>query len=192
MKQILLALLILYTSCITYLYFFWTTPSWWGAHRGEEEKSILVSNHTCDVKKQMIEVEWESMNPLLHNGQIVEMWKNYYECGNPLKRGDVVYFDSIITNGPVVKKVEILPWDRVDFRDQEMLINHTIFKNSVWEIYSFSPKEQNVIFQYLTDGYVREDTFFIFWDNIKDSIDSRIYGWVSAENFLWKFIIDEK
>lgn len=75
------------------------------------------------------------------------------------------------------------------FENGKMILNWETLKNSAWQEYNFSQKEIKTMFPFVQNWYMQSGSYFIFWDNVTNSIDSRVYGWVWSEDFLGKFLI---
>ena len=140
------------------------------------------------IEEIIEKVDGVSMEPLVKDWVSLKLLKNYYQCEWKLERWDLVYFDSIITHWAVIKKLSVLPGDIVKFENGNMFLNWEILSNSIWEKYIFSDQEIQKISWYTPNWTLQEWAFLIFWDNINSnqSRDSRAFGPVSSEYFLWK------
>ena len=153
-------------------------------------KSIITQEVQKDCKTSIwkYNIIWTSMQPLIKEWSIVDVEDKYYECWKEIKRWDIVevhfwYWDKMI------KKLAWLPNDLISFNDKwNILINWEILKNSKNEKYVFSSDEIWNITPHVINWKLREDWFLIFWDNITNSIDSRIFWPVAKQALKWKVI----
>lgn len=149
----------------------------------------IAKKENCKIEEILEQVDGVSMEPMIRNWEKLKLLKNYYQCEWKLQRWDLVYFDSIITHWAVIKKLSVLPGDIVKFENGKMILNWEKLKNSAWQEYNFSQKEIKTMFPFVQSWYMQSGSYFIFWDNVTNSIDSRVYGWVWSEDFLGKFLI---
>lgn len=151
----------------------------------------VISSETkkseCNIETKEVQVEWISMEPFIKNGETTTVDYGYYHC-NDIVRWDLVIYKSTLTTWPVIKKLIAIPWDVIFFENRNMILNWKILSNSIWEKYIFSDQEINRISWYTPNWTLQENAFLIFWDNINSnqSRDSRAFGPVSSEYFLWK------
>ncbi len=137
----------------------------------------------CKTTVNTYNITWVSMQPLILDNSQVQVEDKYYECQKNIKRWDIVevyfwYWDKMI------KILKWLPNDLISFdKSWKMLVNWEILKNSKWEEYIFSTEEINNINSFVINWKLRSDAFLIFWDNTKNSIDSRNF-WPIAKDAL--------
>ena len=143
----------------------------------------------CFQKEEKI-IQGDSMAPMLANGESIILLGDYYKCGYPVERGEVVAHNYGGHENPLIKVVKATSADKVEIFGGRLKINGEIMKNSVGQEYNFTEKEREIMGLYIKDGRIPQDSFLIFGDNIGDSADSRKFGAVSAEDFLGKFIIN--
>ena len=127
-----------------------------------------------------IRVESVSMEPTLYAGNFVVVSKLAYQFVEP-SRGDVIVFryPPNPEQDPYIKRVIGLPGDRVDVRDEEVLINGI----RIAEPYLDSPTRQG------GDWIVPPDSLFVMGDNRNNSSDSRSWGVVPKENVIGKALV---
>ncbi len=73
------------------------------------------------------------MQPLVAHGKKVTVALNYYNHGqNTMKSGDVIVFENPFTKDMVIKKLAIVPGDKIvtDEKTGIIQINGQTFKNS--------------------------------------------------------------
>jgi hypothetical protein len=150
-----------------------------------EDKKDKVECKTKDVEYT---VSWNSMEPMLKNNSKVKVIDNYYKCSPNVSRWDVVIYNWYPWENSLIKRVRALPWDKisVDSKTWELKINWEVLKNSKKEVYKFSVAEITFLKLYINNGLLQNWAYFIFWDNITNSIDSRKFWAVSIEGFSWK------
>jgi hypothetical protein len=60
--------------------------------------------------------------------------------------------------------------------------------NSLWNSYHFTSEEQKMISLYITEEWILKNrAYFIFWDNIWNSKDSRKFWGIWKSDIIWKF-----
>ncbi len=150
----------------------------------------LYNENNCQIVKEPFKVNWVSMEPLIKNGSKVELSLNYYNCSNNIpKSWDIIIFENPFTFEKVIKKLSISPWDKLEVDEETWIIkiNGDKFVNSAGDVYVFSELALKYFDIYTREDWIVKDwIYFIFWDNVKNSIDSRDYWPVSLEWILWK------
>lgn len=136
---------------------------------------------------QRTNVEGNSMNPYLQNGDSLIVEKLSYRFNNP-KRFDIVVFPRNINNGYskyLIKRVIGLPGETVQIsEDGYVLINDVLLE----DLYAMEPVDSDkigVASQKITLG---EDEYFVLGDNRNNSSDSRLeaIGNVKKKDILGK------
>jgi signal peptidase I len=138
---------------------------------------LFLSINTLSAR---IRVESVSMEPTLYAGNFVVVNKLAYQFAEP-SRGDVIVFryPPNPEQDPYIKRVIGLPGDRVDVREEEVLINGI----RIAEPYLESPTRQG------GDWIVPQDSLFVMGDNRNNSSDSRSWGVVPKENVIGKALV---
>ncbi len=142
----------------------------------------------CKTSKSEIIVDGTSMEPLLRNTTKQKVENNYYKCGWFIKRWDILLINNSATwYKNYVKKLVVLPWDIIKFNESwNIILNWDILKNSENKEYIFTKNEVKIMSLYIVNWVLQEWTYFVFWDNITNSRDSRNFWWVWVEWFIWK------
>ena len=143
---------------------------------------------TCKTQITEVWVKWTSMTPLIENWDNITIEYGYYQCNNNLNRWDLVIYNSLLTDWSIVKRLTCLPWDSIVFYEWKIILNTEILKNSAWEEYVFNENEIDKMSTYIKDWKLQSWAYFIFWDNVTNSIDSRSYWAISFDNFIWKVV----
>ena len=151
-----------------------------------KNEQVSATKETCIKATEEKTVEGDLMNPMLSTGSKINLLVSYYEC-NEVERGDLISYDYKGGKSPMIKIVYALGGDKLEFQNNNLLINGEVMKNSADEIYFFQENEINMISLYIQDGKLIDSAFLIFGDNTKDSIDSRKFGAVSKQDFFGKF-----
>lgn len=146
-----------------------------------------VKNTDCITFSSQYWVTGSSMEPLIQNGAEVSVIEKYYTCSGKVSRWDIIVFQ--LNDQPLIKIVKAIPGDIIKFESEQMFINAELMKNSIGEIYRFSPQEINLMKAYLHDGTLQLWAFFVFWDNVSHSLDSRKVWAVWIESFQAKVIL---
>lgn len=130
------------------------------------------------------------MQPLIQDQQSVIVEENYY-CNHEVQRWDIIIYESSSSNGPIIKQIKALPWDTINFKNQNMYINWEKLQNSAWDTYQFKNEEIEYMNMYVQNWILQSWSFFAFWDNTIESIDSRKMWWLWKENFTWKVTLEK-
>lgn len=133
-------------------------------------------------------IQWYSMYPLLKDAQKVFLVVDYFKDNAP-EVWDIVAFNYGGSNHLYIKMIKATYDNKLEIIWENLYIDGALMKNSVWAVYSFSPGEIKMLSLYIKDGYIPKWSYFIFWDNISDSIDSRRFWAVSKDDIFWKFLI---
>jgi len=149
----------------------------------------LDNSFECEINETKKIVEGNSMEPFLKNGQEVVLLENYFQCGNPAGKGDLVAYKHPGSPDPLIKIIKATDEDIIEFFGNKIKINGEVMKNSVGEEYDFTDGEVKLMKEFLSHRHIPANTFLIFGDNIKTSTDSREFGPVTADDFLGKFVL---
>lgn len=150
-------------------------------------ESVQTNEGVCLIQKIKKVIEGNSMSPLLQNGATIDLLENYYKCGNPVEKGDLVAYHYGGDERPLIKMVRVNSADTIEASGSNLLVNEEILTNSVGKAYVFSQPEINMLSLYIREKHIPLNTFFIFGDNPSVSTDSRKFGAVSPADFLGKF-----
>lgn len=125
---------------------------------------VSISVHTAVQSRQ---VEGSSMEPTLHTGERVLVYKLAYAGFGAPERGDVVVFHAWSQHEDFIKRVIGLPGDTVEVKHNKVFVNDV-------------PLDEPYLVQPTTgsEGPVRvgADEVFVMGDNRGNSSDSRHYG----------------
>jgi len=123
-----------------------------------------------------------SMEPSLHNGQVLRVDRQAYTHRAP-HRGDIVVFKGNVAGQPnhyFIKRVIGLPGDRVDIHHHSVFINgHRLSEPYVRvpAMYTFQPLR------------VPRAAYFVLGDNRNNSEDSHLFGSVPARDIVARVIV---
>lgn len=165
-------------------------------------RSILKK---CKVNIFIKNIEGYSMEPKILNWTKIELVEWYYNC-NPLKIWEIIAYrydeNKFIkeVNKDRKNKIKLLKteniifvkllkakwWDKIYFKNNNIYINDIEMINSIWKKYIFSKEEKDLMYLFLKNNKLKKWYFFVFWDNIKSSKDSRKIWWIKKENIIWK------
>lgn len=121
-------------------------------------------------------IEGHSMDPTLHEGQYLLINKFIYRLEEP-QRGDIIvlHFPGD-RRRDFIKRVIGLPGDRVEIKDQEVIVNGTVLEE---------PYAQG---ETIPDGRWRvpEGHYFVLGDNRDRSSDSRVWSYLPRQDIVGK------
>jgi len=123
-----------------------------------------------------------SMEPTLHNGQVLRVDRQAYTHRAP-RRGDIVVFKGNVAGQPnhyFIKRVIGLPGERVDVHQHHVFINgHRLSEPyvRVLAMYFFLPRR------------VPRAAYFVLGDNRNNSEDSHLFGSVPARDIVARVIV---
>ena len=150
----------------------------------------LGKSNTCrKINISNKNIEWSSMSPMYNNWDKIDLMIDYYNnCNKKVVKWDIIAYNYWWNKLALIKIVKVTFKDKVIIQNNNLIVNWNILVNSIWNKYMFSEKELNMFRLYIKDGKIPDDSYFIFWDNVANSIDSRKFWAVSKQDFLWKFI----
>ncbi len=151
----------------------------------KEEKFDIYSKY---IQKEFF-VKWDSMYPLIKDWETVIVLEDYY-VNNSIEKWDIVLYDFKWTKDPILKSIYVTSDDKVEIIEDNLYVNDKELKNYNWEKYNFNQAELKVLWMYIKNGKIPKNSYFIFGEDINNSIDSRKFWAVSNQDFLWKVIID--
>ena len=147
--------------------------------------SIVVIYTLVNLLSMRYIVHGRSMFPTFEEGQFLIVSRLHYWFENP-ERGDVVVFHA--PSNPTedyIKRVIGLPGDRIEFRDQQLIINDKLYNEPYIEGICNRFSCQDEVWE-----EVPPDSFFVLGDNRNSSVDSRRsnVGYVSKEMLVGKVL----
>lgn len=132
---------------------------------------------------QISPVRQTSMEPNLHEGQVLIINKLAYDFGGEPKRGDIIIFipPNAAPGTEYVKRVIGLPGEVVEVRNGSVYIHKGETSFRLNEDYVYYPPLYDYISEPIPPGH-----YFVLGDNRANSLDSR-NGWtVPEENIVGK------
>ncbi len=134
-----------------------------------------------------IVVDGVSMMPTLQNGDRLIANKIGYRISE-LDRFDIIVFRATLEKD-YIKRVIGLPGDHIEYRDDQLYINGVPVEEEYlaeWRSqYSDGPLTSDFELEALTgETEVPEGHYFVLGDNRRNSEDSRIIGFVAAEDVI--------
>lgn len=151
---------------------------------------FLNCKDDCFAQLEILEkrIDWTSMEPILVNGRSANLMLDYYnKCGKEVKKWDIIAYDYWGNSKALIKQVKVTSEDRLSFSWLYLLVNGEILVNSKWEKYHFDEHDKQILNLYIKNWKIPHDSFFIFWDNVGNSIDSRKFWAISPVDIIWKF-----
>ena len=142
----------------------------------------------CLVDVLEKEVKGQSMQPILQNGEKIDLYIDYYKkCNIIPKKWDIIAYNYFWSKHLLIKQIHANQNDIITNSWSLLLINNKVLKNSAWEIYNFRENEMKIILFFVKNNKLSNDNYLIFGDNIHNSIDSRKFWAVNKNDFLGKF-----
>lgn len=158
------------------------------ASKNRDDKMSLP-NQANETALLPFTIRGASMEPTLKDGEQVFVDADYYKS-HGLERGDIVAFKFKTQEKPFVKRIIVLPGERVEFgKDGNIYINGKILEEPYLpDDYHFAPSKIKVLLIPLnqTNNTVPEGTALVLGDNRRDSFDSEDYGFVPIEYIIGK------
>lgn len=156
------------------------------------KESGLVSKpeeYSCATRETML-IRGFSMYPLLNNGEEVEALRDYYDCNEP-KRGQAAIITFTTREEEFIKKIAAVGGDKLEFDDNNALVNGEILKNSADENYRFSQASIDRLSTPLDNDKIPMGRYMALGDSIGyNSFDSRQFGFISREFLKGRVLID--
>lgn len=136
-------------------------------------------------------VRGDSLSPALKNGDKVKVDYNYYQCGRPVKRDDLVIYDFKARNQKLIKFVRVLPGDSfsVDENSKEIIVNGQKMQNAQGDVFKLDSQGVKMLKLY-EETFERklEGTIYFIFGNKPDSVDSSRFGPVAGADIIGKVI----
>lgn len=165
--------------------------------------ALLLAFCLINFVFQSYQVEGPSMRATLENSDHLIVWKVDRTIANLTggdyipNRGDIIIFNEpsgAEPNGPagkqLIKRVVALPGERITIKGTEM----TVFNQENPD--GFNPDKtlpygENIIFEKPSniDVTVGQGEVFVVGDNRDNSLDSRVFGPLDAENIVGKLVV---
>lgn len=125
-------------------------------------------------------VDGQSMEPSLHDGEVVLLNKSFIRRNKIPQRGDavVVKYPGDPENKRYVKRVIALPNEFISIKDSRIYINNELLRESYISI-NISTYPEGV-------WQLKEGEYFLMGDNRENSNDSRYFGPVEERFFIGK------
>lgn len=186
----------------------------WLAKQWKENKSVLVFLGLMLVFRSAIadwnEVPTGSMNPTIVEGDRIFVNKMAYDLRVPFthislkkisdpERGDIVIFDSKVSDKRLVKRVIGLPGDIVEMNNNQLVVNGEAlnyqplasgdaFIDKIESLnnieYVVRTQKEESKFSSFSSVTVPEDKYLVLGDNRDNSADSRFIGFVPRDEIV--------
>jgi signal peptidase I len=162
----------------------------------KEENKIITTqsiekSQNCPIKTEEKIVRGNSLEPLIKDGETIEVLFGYYSC-NPIQRNDIVLYSYAGNKNPIIKIIKGIPGDKFSLKKTNngwyILINGEILKNSQNQSYILDERGYRVLSLYEKDykGIIPEDAYLILGNLPQGSLDSSHFGLVGKKDILGK------
>ncbi len=162
------------------------SAKWYRLVREVAETIILTSLLFLLVRMavQNFDINGYSMEPTLHNNELILVNKWAYLFQSPA-RGDIIVFVAPPhPNEDYIKRVIGLPGDIISIQGTKVIVDgHTLNEPYV------SPKNQGNPYPSFTDMLIPPNAYFVLGDNRANSSDSRDWGCVPRQNIIGQAIL---
>jgi signal peptidase I len=160
---------------------------------------------TGSMKPTIVEGDRIFVNKLAYDLRIPLTHRSLWQLNDP-RRGDIIIFDSTVSNLRLVKRVIGLPGDLVEIRQEAVLINGEALEYTTLDLTASSiDMHESVSSSALNDLSMREHTvrisrlgglanfgpvrvpdnaYFALGDNRDNSADSRVIGFIPREEIV--------
>ena len=131
----------------------------------------------------------------------IDVYSTSVESRRRPKRGQVVvFYPPHSETTPFIKRIIGLPNDIIEFTDKQLYVNGSkieVNETDKLDTYTETLDGNTYSVQYVREtsphrnfkGVVPENTYFVMGDNRDNSSDSRVWGYVPAENIIGKLIL---
>ena len=130
----------------------------------------------------ILQVQENSMEPVLHNGQTILVnklaYKNPFNPGILPRENDIIIFRSPDDRQLVVKRCRLLPGESVNINSQGWLVVND-------EKFFLTASQKSRLMQ---NPVIPNDSIMVLGDNPFHSVDSRDYGFIAVSEILGKVI----
>jgi signal peptidase I len=161
----------------------------------ENKKTIITQSieksQNCPIKIEEKIVKGNSLEPLIKDGETIEVLFGYYDC-HTIERNDIVLYSYAGNKNPIIKIIKGIPGDRFSLKKTNngwyILINGEILKNSENQPYILDDQGYRLLSLYEKDykGIIPEDAYLILGNLPQGSLDSSHFGLVGKKDILGK------
>jgi signal peptidase I len=161
----------------------------------ENKKTIITrsieKSQNCPIKIEEKIVKGNSLEPLIKDGETIEVLFGYYDC-HPIQRNDIVLYSYSGNKNPIIKIIKGIPGDKFSLKKTSngwyILINGEILKNSENQPYILDDQGYRLLSLYEKDykGIIPEDAYLILGNLPQGSLDSSHFGLVGKKDILGK------
>ena len=161
----------------------------------ENKKTIITrsieKSQNCPIKIEEKIVRGNSLEPLIKDGETIEVLFGYYDC-HPIERNDIVIYFYAGNENPIIKIIKGITGDKFSLKKTNngwyILINGEILKNSENQPYIFDDQGYRLLSLYEKDykRIIPEDAYLILGNLPQGSLDSSHFGLVGKKDILGK------
>ncbi len=139
----------------------------------------LVLYFAISTVTDRVRVENISMQPTLHEGELLVVYKWAYRFGEPFRGDIIVFHHNRQPPEDYIKRVIGLPGDQVAVRGGQVFVNG----EAIDEPYIAGPPA------YDGEWLVPEDHLFVLGDNRNRSSDSHVWGFVPMTDVVGRAVV---
>jgi signal peptidase I len=161
------------------------------AEKLKKEEVRIEKSQNCPIKIEEKIVRGNSLEPLIKDGETIEILFGYYDC-HPIERNDIVIYFYAGNKNPIIKIIKGIPGDKFSLKKTNngwyILINGEILKNSENQPYILDDQGYRLLSLYEKDykGIIPEDAYLILGNLPQGSLDSSHFGLVGKKDILGK------
>ncbi len=154
----------------------------------------LTGDLSCVTETKEEVVQGSSMEPLIHNGEMITASFGYYNC-HQFERNDLVIFNLPSRHDPIIKRLVGLPGDKFGLREENgswlIIINDMVLVNSTQKPYTLSEQRKTILAINANDygGVIPPNALIVVGDDPNGTIDSTLFGLLNTQTIVAKAIL---
>lgn len=157
--------------------------------------STDVKQTLCTTTEKERVVRGDSLSGLLENKQSVKTLENYYNC-NDVNRDDVVLYDYIGNEKPLIKIVKAIPGDKLSLVEVDggwnIKVNDVVLENSDGVQYLINAQKYKMLALYekQNQGIIPQNSYLLLGNLPSATLDSSRFGLVDKADIIAKVVLN--